>query len=145
MRSIRVLLTLLYSGVLFLVAALLVAGLYVCLSLSLRDEPVSQTVVVEDVPVNDGGQLEERTLVDALWGVGDDGYDCVVYGVVERTSVAAGAALAIVAAQLGGGLGSPVVRPGVHGLGALVDAKPFLAELAQRGVRAAVFEGVPVG
>jgi hypothetical protein len=33
----------------------------------------------------------------------------------------------------------------VHGLGALVDAKPFIAELAQRGVRAAVFEGVPVG
>jgi signal transduction histidine kinase len=65
MRSIRVRLTLLYSGVLFLVAALLVAGLYFGLSLSLRDEPVSQTVVVERVPVNDGSQLEERTLVDA--------------------------------------------------------------------------------
>jgi signal transduction histidine kinase len=65
MRSIRVRLTLLYSGVLFLVAALLVAGLYFGLSLSLRDEPVSQMVVVEQVPVNDGSQLEERTLVDA--------------------------------------------------------------------------------
>jgi signal transduction histidine kinase len=65
MRSIRVRLTLLYSGVLFVVAALLVAGLYLGLSLSLRDEPVSQTVIVERVPVNDGTQLEERTLVDA--------------------------------------------------------------------------------
>jgi signal transduction histidine kinase len=65
LRSIRVRLTLLYSGVLFFVAAVLVASLYFGLSLSLRDEPVSQTVVVEQVPVNDGSQTEERTLVDA--------------------------------------------------------------------------------
>jgi signal transduction histidine kinase len=64
MRSIRVRLTLLYSGVLFVVAALLVAGLYFSLSISLRDEPVSQLVVRELVPVNDSGELEERTLVD---------------------------------------------------------------------------------
>jgi hypothetical protein len=80
-----------------------------------------------------------------VWGNRDTGHDCIVYGVVERTSVAAGAVLAVVAAQLGGALGPRVERPGVRGLGALVDAKPFLAELAQRGVRAAVFEGVPVG
>ena len=42
LRSIRVRLTLLYSGVLFVVAALLVAGLYIGLSLSLRDQPLSQ-------------------------------------------------------------------------------------------------------
>ena len=65
LRSIRVRLTLLYSGVLFLVAAVLVASLYLGLSLSLRDEPVSQTVVVEQVPVNDGSRTERRTLVDA--------------------------------------------------------------------------------
>ena len=65
LRSIRVRLTLLYSGVLFLVAAVLVASLYLGLSLSLRDEPVSQAVVVERVPVNDGSRTEERTLVDA--------------------------------------------------------------------------------
>jgi hypothetical protein len=80
-----------------------------------------------------------------VWGQKDDGHGCVVYGVVERTAVAAGAVLAVVAAQLGGGLGPRVHQPGVHGLGSLVEAKPFLAELAQRGVRAAVFEGVPVG
>jgi signal transduction histidine kinase len=65
LRSIRVRLTLLYSGVLFLVAAVLVASLYLGLSLSLRDEPVSQSVIVERVPVNDGSRTEERTLVDA--------------------------------------------------------------------------------
>ena len=81
-----------------------------------------------------------------VWGQQDDGHDCVVYGVVERTAVAAGAVLAVVAAQLGGGLG-PRVAP----TRACTDSarssrpKPFLAELAERGVRAAVFEGVPVG
>ena len=65
LRSIRVRLTLLYSGVLFLVAAVLVASLYLGVSLSLRDEPVSQTVVVEQVPVNDGSRTERRTLVYA--------------------------------------------------------------------------------
>jgi signal transduction histidine kinase len=65
LRSIRVRLTLLYSGVLFLVAAVLVASLYLGLALSLRDEPVSQSVVVERVPVNDGSRTELRTLVPA--------------------------------------------------------------------------------
>jgi signal transduction histidine kinase len=65
LRSIRVRLTLLYSGVLFLVAAVLVASLYLGLALSLRDEPVSQSIVVEQVPVNDGSRTERRTLVDA--------------------------------------------------------------------------------
>ena len=46
LSSIRVRLTLLYSGVLFGVAAILVAGLYFGLALSLRNEPVSQAVIV---------------------------------------------------------------------------------------------------
>jgi hypothetical protein len=79
-----------------------------------------------------------------VWGRNDRGQDCLVYGVVERTSVAAGAVLAVAAARLAGAIGDRVVKPGVHGLGALVEPVPFLAELAQRGVRAAVFEGVPV-
>ncbi|MGZ8782822.1 MAG: histidine kinase dimerization/phospho-acceptor domain-containing protein, partial [Gaiellaceae bacterium] len=66
LRSIRVRLTLLYSGVLFVVAALLVASLYLGLSLSLRDEPLSQAGVIrQQVQVNDGSELEERTFVDA--------------------------------------------------------------------------------
>ena len=64
-RSIRFRLTLLYSGVLFAVAALVVAGLYLGLSLSLRDEPLSQAAIREQVPVNDGSGTEERTFVEA--------------------------------------------------------------------------------
>lgn len=79
-----------------------------------------------------------------VWGRRDGSFDCTVYGVVERTAVAAGAVLAVVAAQLVGALVPPLDRPGVHGLGALLDPVPFLAELAQRGVRAAAFEGVAV-
>jgi hypothetical protein len=79
-----------------------------------------------------------------VWGRSDHRQDCVVYGVVERTGVASGAVLAVVAARLAGAIDERVSRPGVHGLGALVDPVPFLAELSQRGVRAAVFEGVPV-
>jgi hypothetical protein len=79
-----------------------------------------------------------------VWGRSDHGPDCLVYGVVERTSVASGAVLAVVAARLAGAIGDRIVRAGVHGLGGLVEPTPFLAELAQRGVRVAVFEGVPV-
>jgi hypothetical protein len=79
-----------------------------------------------------------------VWGRRDGTLGCLVYGVVERTSVAAGAVLAVAAAGLGGALDDRLVQPGVHGLAALVEPVPFLAELAQRGVRAATFEGVDV-
>ncbi len=79
-----------------------------------------------------------------VWGHNDHGHVCLVYGVVERTSVAAGTVLAVVAAHLAGVLGERVVLPGVHGVAELVAPVPFLGELSQRGVRAAVFEGVPV-
>jgi hypothetical protein len=79
-----------------------------------------------------------------VWGRRDGTFDCTVYGVVERTAVAAGAVLAVVGAHLAGALEPRLDRPGVHGLGALLDPVPFLAELAQRGVRAAAFEGVAV-
>jgi hypothetical protein len=79
-----------------------------------------------------------------VWGRRDGANDCVVYGIVERTAVAAGAVLAVVAARLAGALSPALKQPGVRGLAGLVEPVPFLAELAQRGVRAAVFEGVPV-
>jgi hypothetical protein len=79
-----------------------------------------------------------------VWGRGAHGSDCVVYGVIERTGVASGTVLAVAAARLAGAIGSPVRQPGVHGLGELIEPVPFLGELAQRGVRTAVFEGVPV-
>jgi hypothetical protein len=71
--------------------------------------------------------------------------EVVVYGVVERTAVAAGTVLALAAAHVCGALAlGPRPRPGVHGLAGLVDPVRFLAELTTRGVRAAAFEGVPV-
>ncbi|MCZ7535602.1 MAG: hypothetical protein M5T61_06465 [Acidimicrobiia bacterium] len=69
--------------------------------------------------------------------------DLAVYGVVERTAVAAGTVLAVTAGLLAGCGGERVESPGVHGLAALVSPISFLAELARRGVRTAVFEGAP--
>ena len=71
--------------------------------------------------------------------------DVLVYGVIEHTAVAAGTVLALTVAQLCGAAGATIHRPGVHGLAALVDPVPFLAELSERGVRVATFEGAPVG
>ncbi len=66
LRSVRARLTLLYSTLLFALAALVVGGLYLGLSMSLRDEPISQGVVIQStVPVNDGGTEVERTFVEA--------------------------------------------------------------------------------
>jgi hypothetical protein len=79
-----------------------------------------------------------------VWGRRDGTQDCVVYGIVERTAVAAGAVLAVVAARLAGVLDEPLRQPGVVAPGALLEPVPFLAELAARGVRAAAFEGVPI-
>jgi hypothetical protein len=69
--------------------------------------------------------------------------DSVVYGVVDRTALAAGVVLAAATARLAGVTGSAPLVPGVHALAAVVEPVEFLADLAERGVRAAVFEGVP--
>jgi hypothetical protein len=70
----------------------------------------------------------------------------VVYGVIERTAVAAGTVLGVTGAALAGALPDvgAVPTPGAFGLGAVVEPVPFLAELARRGVKAAAFEGVAV-
>jgi hypothetical protein len=81
-----------------------------------------------------------------VWGRRGQAREAVVYGVIEQTSTAAGTVLAVTTAGLAGAL-DVLAEPrpvGVHGLGTLVEPIPFLAELASRGVRAAVFEGVPV-
>ena len=66
LRSIRARLTLLYSTLLFALAALVVGGLYLSLSLSLRDEPISQGAAIRaTVPVNDGTDQVESTFVEA--------------------------------------------------------------------------------
>jgi hypothetical protein len=67
----------------------------------------------------------------------------VVYGVVDRTAVVAGVVVAVTAASLAGvawaGVAAP---PGVRTLGEVTSPVAFLTELARRGVKAAVFEGV---
>jgi hypothetical protein len=81
-----------------------------------------------------------------VWGSRGRARETVVYGVIEQTSTAAGTVLAITAAGLAGVLDvlETPRQAGVHGLATLAAPIPFLGELAHRGVRAAVFEGVPV-
>jgi hypothetical protein len=83
-----------------------------------------------------------------VWGWRGRAREAMVYGVIDRTAIAAGTVLAVTAARLAGiapGLAARSGPPaGVHGLAALVEPVPFLAELARRGVKAAVFEGVAV-
>jgi hypothetical protein len=83
-----------------------------------------------------------------VWGWQGQARQPVVYGVIERTAVAAGTVLGVTTARLAGALPTILLRSGnehgAHGLGALLEPPPFLAELARRGVKAAVFEGVAV-
>jgi hypothetical protein len=80
-----------------------------------------------------------------VWGWRDGARTAVVYGVIEQPAVAAGTVLAVAGARVAGLLPDVLLRahePGARGLGELVEPAPFLAELARRGVKAAVFEGV---
>jgi saccharopine dehydrogenase-like NADP-dependent oxidoreductase len=61
-----------------------------------------------------------------------------VLGAVDRPAVAAGAVAAVAARWVVDGRLS---RTGAGGLASLVDPGPFLAALADRGVKAAIFEG----
>jgi len=73
-------------------------------------------------------------------GRGDRGNGVEVLGVIDRPAVAAGAVAAVAAQWATSGR---LTRSGAGGLAELVgDARPFLAELARRGVKAAVFAGV---
>ena len=80
------------------------------------------------------------------WGWRGTARTSVVYGVIERTAIAAGTVLGVTAAWLSDALPeiAAAPEPGAYGLGAVVDPVAFLAELARRGVKAAAFEGVAV-
>jgi hypothetical protein len=80
------------------------------------------------------------------WGWKGTARASVVYGVIERTAVAAGTVLGVTTAWLAGALPAVAApsEPGAFGLGSVVKTVPFLAELAHRGVKAATFEGVAV-
>jgi hypothetical protein len=59
-----------------------------------------------------------------------------ILGAMDRPGVAAGAVAALTAVEIGAGRS---LRTGAAGLAELVEPKPFLAELARRGVKAARF------
>jgi hypothetical protein len=65
------------------------------------------------------------------------GHDERVFGVVDRPAVAAGTVAALAARWAVGGRLGP---PGAAGLAAIAEPVPFLAALAERGVRAAAFQ-----
>jgi NADP oxidoreductase coenzyme F420-dependent len=67
--------------------------------------------------------------------------DVVVYGAMDRPAVAAGAVAAVTARAVGDGT---INRRGAFGLAALDDPLLLLSDLAERGIRAAAFEGDPV-
>jgi len=69
----------------------------------------------------------------------DDQRHVKVLGAMDRPAVAAGAVAAVAAVAV---LEGRVRRRGAGGLASLVDSLPLLTELAHRGVRAAVFEGL---
>jgi hypothetical protein len=61
-----------------------------------------------------------------------------VLGVIDRPAIAAGAVSALACRWVASGR---LLRAGAGGLATLVDPAPFLAVLAERGVRVAIFEG----
>jgi hypothetical protein len=86
-------------------------------------------------PHPEGGPGAVRVEVRGRRGIARDNR---VLGAMDRPAVAAGAVAAVAArAAVDGGLR----RTGAAGLAELAEPVPFLAELARRGVRAAVFEG----
>jgi GFO/IDH/MocA oxidoreductase family protein len=114
------------------------------------------TVRVGDTPVRRASValVTRRPLDDGwggarveVWGWRGTTREAIVYGVIERPAVAAGTVLAVSAACLAGLLPAVGLRSepvGARALGGAVDPAAFLGELARRGVKAAVFEGVGV-
>lgn len=91
-------------------------------------------------PINEWGALRVE-----VWGMRGAQREPVVFGAIDRTATAAGTVLALTTAGMAGALPTLVrTTPGVYGLGGVVRPRAFLAELARRGVKVAIFEGVPV-
>ena len=87
-------------------------------------------------PHPEGGLGALRVEVRGRRGTALDEY---VLGAIDRPGVAAGTVAAMAAAWL---IEGRLTRPGAGGLAELVEPTPFLATLADRGVKAAVFEGM---
>jgi len=66
--------------------------------------------------------------------------EVTIYGVMDRPAVAAGAVAAVAALWA---IEGRLLAGGAAGLSRMVEPGPFLAELAERGTRVAVFDGTP--
>ncbi|MBV8982577.1 MAG: NAD(P)-binding domain-containing protein [Acidimicrobiia bacterium] len=86
-------------------------------------------------PHPEGGLGALRVEVRGSRGAALDEY---VLGAIDRPGVAAGTVAAMAAVSL---IEGSLSRHGAGGLAELVEPTPFLAALADRGVKAAVFEG----
>jgi hypothetical protein len=105
-----------------------------------RAEKPSRSWPRRQDPINEWGALRVE-----VWGTRGALREPAVFGAIDRTATAAGTVLALSAAALAGALPTLVrPTPGAWGLGGVVEPRAFLAELARRGVKVAVFEGVPV-
>ena len=110
----------------------------------------SQRPLRSDRSLHPGGRRDPGAAWGAVrveaWGWQGGTRASIVYGVIERTAVAAGTVLGVVAASLAGALPTIAAEavPGAGGLATMVKPVPFLAELSRRGVKAAIFEGVAV-
>ncbi len=71
-------------------------------------------------------------------GVRGSSREAAVLGAVDNPATAAATVAAVAVSRV---LSGEWDLPGSHGLAAVDDATPWLAELARRGVKAAVFEG----
>lgn len=85
-------------------------------------------------PPEDGGLGAVR--VELRGSVGE-GRHSVVYGSIDRPSVAAAGVAAVVALSIAGG----ALDAGATGVAGLGGSRDMLAELARRGIRCATFEG----
>jgi len=88
-------------------------------------------------PHSDGGVGAVRVELRGRLG---DATRVVVLGAIDRPGVAAGAVAAQACLWI---IDGRLRRTGAVGLAEAVDVKPFLLELASRGVKAAVFDGTP--
>ncbi|MFT7600351.1 MAG: hypothetical protein ACI8TP_003292 [Acidimicrobiales bacterium] len=99
-----------------------------------RDRSTSRLPMLRP-PHADGGQGAVRVEVR---GLSKGAVETVVYGVMDRPSVAAGAVAAVAALVLRAGGG---FAPGAYGLGECADPLALLLALHERGIRAATYQG----
>jgi hypothetical protein len=85
-----------------------------------------------------GGEGQLGAIRVEVRGRHGDHHDIAVLGAVDRPAVAAGSVAAVAALAAAGGR---LARHGAGGLAELAPTLGLLAELARRGVKAAVFEG----